>query len=46
MLAARPDIFSDYHQEAFEAAFGREFNILDREPISESSRTLYLMEAR
>jgi len=46
MLAVRPDIFPDYHQGAFEAAFQREFDILNRESIGESSRTLYLMEAR
>ena len=44
MLAVRPDIFPDYHQEAFEAAFRRKFRIVDRAPISDSRRTLYLME--
>lgn len=41
LLSTREDIFPDYHQEAFEAAFGRHFNIERAEPIRESERTLY-----
>jgi hypothetical protein len=46
MLAARADVFSDFHQDAFEERFGQVFRILDRKPVRESCRTLYLMEAR
>jgi hypothetical protein len=46
LLASRQDIFSDYHQAGFEAAFGKYFTIHEKMPIPESPRVLYLMEAR
>jgi len=46
LLSSREDIFSEYHQEAFEAVFGKVFSIQAREPIQNSARTLYLMETR
>ncbi|HEX3047834.1 MAG TPA: SAM-dependent methyltransferase, partial [Bacillota bacterium] len=44
LLATREDIFTDYHQPAFEREFGGVFNILDSRRIVDSERTLYLME--
>lgn len=45
LLSGREDIFPDYHQEGFEAAFQREFVIERRVPIEGSQRTLYWMRA-
>lgn len=46
MLALRRDIFDDYNQDTFEAAFGRHFIMLRKEPIQASDRTVYLFEKR
>jgi hypothetical protein len=46
LLAAREDIFSDYHPEGFERAFSEAFALRRRDPIPESERTLYLWEKR
>jgi hypothetical protein len=46
MLAARQDIFDDYHAEGFERAFNERFELRRREPIADSERTLYLWERR
>jgi hypothetical protein len=46
LLATRQDIFADYDQEGFEAAFAREYAIVDKVPIRDSQRTIYLMESR
>jgi hypothetical protein len=46
MLASRDDIFDQYTQAGFEAAFGRPFDIVDRIPVRDSERTIYIMEAR
>jgi hypothetical protein len=46
LLATREDIFPDYTQEGFEAAFAGDFNVLAREPVLDSDRVLYLMERR
>lgn len=43
LLASREDIFSNYSQAGFEAAFKPYFNTLDRQKISDTERTLYLM---
>jgi len=43
LLASREDIFVDYTQENFEAAFGEYFSIRKSEKVKESLRTLYLM---
>jgi hypothetical protein len=43
MLRAREDIFGDYHQEGFERAFGQRWDIVRREPVPGTARTLYLM---
>lgn len=44
MLKNREDVFPDYEQGAFEDAFERHFEILRKEPITESKRHLYLMK--
>ena len=44
LLVVREDIFTDYTQEAFEAAFGEYFTIRERVVIRDSERSLYLME--
>lgn len=46
LLAGRTDIFAEYSQGHFEAAFSEYFTIVRVEPILDSDRTLYLMRAR
>jgi hypothetical protein len=46
LLRNRPDIFPDYTPEGFERAFARHFDVLARERIEGSERTLYLMRRR
>ena len=46
MLASREDIFDTYNIETFEREFSRDFNILNSEEITGSSRTLYLMQKK
>ena len=46
LLASRQDIFSGYHQEGFEAAFGELFEIHEKTAIQDSPRILYLMEKK
>ena len=46
LLANRPDVFPDYHQEGFVAAFAPYFEITTAAPISGSERTLYRMRRR
>jgi hypothetical protein len=43
LLANRPDIFPGYTQENFELTFATHFDTLDRRPIPETERTMYLM---
>jgi hypothetical protein len=42
LLRTRADIFTDYTAECFETAFGIYFELLRREPIEGTERTLYL----
>lgn len=44
LLATREDIFPEYTQAAFEDSFQRFFAILDKSPLGDSQRTLYLMK--
>jgi hypothetical protein len=44
LLASREDVFPDYRQDAFEAAFGRVFTLREKIPVEDSERTLYLYE--
>ena len=46
LLASRRDIFDGYSRDGFRAAFGAEFEVLREEPISDSSRTLFLLRRR
>lgn len=43
MLMMREDVFGEYTQERFEAAFSSHFSILRRDAIRQSNRILYLM---
>ncbi|HTQ09256.1 MAG TPA: hypothetical protein VMI31_04225 [Fimbriimonadaceae bacterium] len=45
LTASRTD-WHTYEQTAFEAAFETEFDVLSKDPIRESSRTLYLMRRK
>jgi ribosomal protein L11 methylase PrmA len=44
LLATRCDIFSEYHQPAFEKAFEAYFPIVRKEPIQDSLRTIYVFK--
>jgi ribosomal protein L11 methylase PrmA len=44
LLAAREDIFPDYHRPGFEEAFSAFYTIRRSQPVPESERILYLME--
>jgi hypothetical protein len=46
LLATREDIFPEYHLQGFERAFAPYFRVLERIPLRESVRTLYLVERR
>jgi ribosomal protein L11 methylase PrmA len=46
LLLSRPDIFPEYTQEGFEAAFGRHYAIKAAGRVAESERTLYFMLPR
>jgi hypothetical protein len=46
LLANRDDIFPDYSQEGFEAAFGRHFKLMEVVEIASSQRRIYLMTKR
>ena len=43
LLATREDVFTTYTQQNFEDEFSGLFDIIERTPIKESKRTLYLM---
>ncbi len=46
LLASRVDIFDGYTTEGFEAAVAEHFQVVRREPLSDSIRTVYLLERR
>ena len=46
LLQNREDIFDDYHQNAFEHAFSRYFEILESSAVGADGRRLYLMRRR
>jgi hypothetical protein len=46
LMVAREDVFTDYSQESFEAAFAHYFTIDHSERLVESQRTLYTMTTR
>jgi hypothetical protein len=45
LMGLRDDIFTDYSQDSFEAAFGRYFSTVRAERLVESRRTIYEMTA-
>ncbi len=46
LLATREDIFDDYTQTGFEAAFGQSFEITSRHVVKDSDRIIYLMKRK
>ncbi len=46
LLTTREDIFPHYTFEGFEASFSTRFDIVDKSPVPDSERVLYLMKAR
>ncbi len=46
LLSSREDIFPDYHPTGFETAFSEYFEIIQREPIEQTGRTLYLLKKK
>ncbi len=46
LLKTRDDIFPEYTEDGFEAAFSAYFSIARKEPVSDSERTLYLLKKR
>jgi hypothetical protein len=46
LLSTREDIFPGYHQEGFETTFSSRYEILAREDIPQSERSLYLMRRK
>ncbi len=42
LLRSRRDVFPDYTQGSFEAAFGSRFRLEAKEPLPGSGRTVYL----
>ena len=44
LLASREDIFPEYHVEGFEQTFNVYFQIVDKQPIKRTERTLYIMK--
>lgn len=46
LLASRVDIFSEYTQESFEAAFSQLFTIVEKTAIVDSSRLVYLLQSK
>lgn len=46
LLATRKDIFDQYTEEGFEVAFSRKFELVEKEKLSGSERTLYLLKKK
>jgi hypothetical protein len=46
LLVNRMDIFDSYTQAGFEAAFGEYFDFVERKPIPDSHRILYLLKTK
>ena len=44
LFVVRKDVFDDYHEQAFQAAFQRHFTLEHRQPIPGSERALYLLQ--
>jgi len=46
LLSTREDIYSEYTQASFEAAFGEKFDFVRKEAVGDTVRTLYLLRRR
>jgi hypothetical protein len=46
LLQSRVDIFPEYTEQGFEKTFAEKFEVVDKAPINESERYLYLMKRR
>jgi ribosomal protein L11 methylase PrmA len=46
LLSTRDDVFPGYTRECFEHDFSRYFTIVDKKPVAQSKRILYLMQSR
>lgn len=46
LLSTREDIFDDYHQEGFEKAFSNHFDLVEKQQVGDSVRTLYLFKTK
>ncbi len=46
LLASRVDIFPDYTEEGMEAAFGEYYQLIEKQAVKDSKRTLYLMKRK
>lgn len=46
LLSTREDVFPDYNQAAFEAALAQRFDLLRKETVTGSARTLYLLRSK
>jgi hypothetical protein len=46
MLTLREDVFPGYTEDGFRAAIEDRFEVIRREPIGDSGRTLYLLRGR
>lgn len=46
LLASREDVFTDYHEDGFRAAFDRFFTVERQEAVRASVRTLYVLRRR
>lgn len=46
LLSTREDIFPDYTYEGFEKAFFADFELVEKQPIADSDRTLYLLKTK
>jgi hypothetical protein len=46
LLRSRKDIFGEYERDAFERHFQNYFEIVEREPVKESARWMFLMKKR
>lgn len=46
LLKTRKDIFDNYNQKEFEKEFTKYFEIIEKNKITDSARTIYLMESK
>ena len=46
LLATREDIFADYTHEGFEAAFSQVYDLIHKQPVPGTARSLYLMRRK